>query len=274
MTLRQPVFHLVKSTTEEFLYFLLWTAESFLRPTWCNLDETFESWAYRNRLGRRLAVLERDKLIERTPAGRVCRLTAEGRRLALGGRDPLRRWERPWDGRWRLVLFDLPVNATATRSALRRFLLRHSFGYLQQSVWITPDGLAEVRRLLRKLPADVESLMLMEGRPCGGESDAAIVRGAWDFPRINGLYEQHQAVLRDRPEIPTRHTPPTPEFRAWARCEREVWKAAVRRDPLLPRALLPPAYRGREAWAARRRLFRQLHDRFWPEGAGHSDGEG
>jgi phenylacetic acid degradation operon negative regulatory protein len=257
----------MKASTEEFLYVLLWAADSTLRPTWRNLDDTFESWAYRNGLGRRLEILERQKFLERQPTSdmsRVYRLTAEGRRTALGGCDPSDRWERKWDGYWRMVLFDLPVKASALRVSMRRFLLRHGFGYLQQSVWITPDSLKEIHRQLRKMPTNVESLTLFEGQPCGGESDAAIVRGAWDFPAINALYARHQAIVNECPEAPSPRMPPGPKFWAWARREREAWKAALSKDPLLPRVLLPAEYLGRRSWEARKDLFNRFQREFRP----------
>src|SRR2546426_11753931 len=97
--------------TEEFLNLLLWTADLLARPTFRNLTDSYESWAYRNGLMRQVAVLEKRKLLERDPAlpdERIYRLSAEGRLHALGGRDPEERWARRWDGQWRLVLFDLP----------------------------------------------------------------------------------------------------------------------------------------------------------------------
>ncbi len=250
----------MKPSTEELLYLLLWTADSFLRPRWCNLDDSFESWAYRNRLGRTVTRLEQQKFLERKPEpdlGRIGRLTAAGRRIALGGRDPVERWERNWDGRWRFILFDLPVRATALRNRLRRFLLRHAFGYLQQSVWVTPDSLDETYDLLRRIPSDVEALTLFEGRPCGGEPDAAIVRGAWDFAAINTQYARHLAVIRECPGASIGSVSSASRFWAWARRERETWNAAVGKDPLLPRSLLPADYGGERSWEARRELFGQ-----------------
>ena len=255
----------MKASTEEFLYVLLWTADSVLRPTWRNLDETFESWAYRNGLGRRLEALERQKLVERQQipdTSRVYRLTAEGRRTALGGCDPTERWERPWDGRWRLVLFDLPINASRLRAKMRRYLLRYRFGYLQQSVWATPDPLQEVQRRLRGVPTDVGSLILFEGEPCGGETDAAIVRGTWDFTAINALYAEHEVILGECPEAPSPRVHPGSRFWKWARREREAWKAALCTDPLLPRVLLPAEYRGRRSWEVRKKLLGRLHREF------------
>ena len=81
----------MKPKTEEFLYFLLYAAEKFMRPSFRNLDSSFESWAYRNGLTRQMARLERDKFIERDPSAspkdRLYRLTAQGRLHALGAGD-------------------------------------------------------------------------------------------------------------------------------------------------------------------------------------------
>lgn len=255
----------MKASTEEFLFTLLWTADSISRPTWRNLNETFESWAYRNGLGRRLANLEQKRFLERRPASdtsRVYRLTTEGRRMALGGGDPPDRWDRAWDGHWRIMVFDLPERASALRAKLRRFLLQHRFGYLQQSVWITPDGLGEVQLKLRDVPADVESLTLFDGRPCGGEPDAALVGGAWDFPAINTLYQRHRTIVGECPDLPSRRRHPGPRFRAWAEREREAWKVAVNKDPLLPRVLLPADYLGCRSWEARKQLLNRLAEGF------------
>jgi hypothetical protein len=65
--------------TEEFLYFLLWSADQLMRPTFRNLTDSYETWAYRNGLLRQIAVLERHRFIERKSGigdARVYRLTA------------------------------------------------------------------------------------------------------------------------------------------------------------------------------------------------------
>ncbi len=45
--------------TEELLNLLLWSAEMVLRPTFRNLTESYEAWAYRKGLMRQLATLEK-----------------------------------------------------------------------------------------------------------------------------------------------------------------------------------------------------------------------
>src|SRR5438093_13557330 len=87
--------------TEEFLNPLLWSADILARPTFRNLTDSYESWAYRNGLMRQVATLQEQQLLERdasTATDRLYRLTAQGRLHVLGGRDPEERWARRWDG--------------------------------------------------------------------------------------------------------------------------------------------------------------------------------
>jgi DNA-binding transcriptional regulator PaaX len=248
----------VKPKTEEFLHFLLWSADHFLRPTFRNLTDSYESWAYRNGLWRQLAALEQQQLVEqtsRTPDDRVYRLTEAGRLHALGGRDPQAKWSRRWDGVWRLVMFDIPMERNTHRRKLRRYLHSRGFGCLQGSLWITPDPLVEERKTLAGGQTNVESLILFEGRTCAGEPDAQLVAGAWDWERINIRYTEHLKVLEKRPSGMLRDKEAAELLQKWAAAERVAWLAAVDLDPLLPERILPTGYLGREAWRRRTEAF-------------------
>lgn len=239
--------------TEELLYHMLSTADMLMRPTWCNVNEAFESWAWRNGLGRRLAELERLKLVERRSSdgvSRIVRLTEIGMRVALGGRNPSTQWDRTWDGQWRLVFFDLPIDRAGLRQRLLRVLRRHHFGCLQGSVWVTPNPIVEVRASLGETSAKPESFLVIEGRPAAGESDHEIVTGAWNFSVINRCYEQYLRFI-DRPPVGGRAT-------NWWRRENAAWKTAAAIDPFLPSVLLPRGYVGRDALQARKHLLAQF----------------
>jgi phenylacetic acid degradation operon negative regulatory protein len=251
--------------TEEFLNLLLWSAEKLLHPTFRNLTDSYESWAYRQGLLRQVATLERARLIERDPSvpnSRLYRLTEAGRLHALGGRDPVAQWSRTWDGKWRLVLFDLPMERHVERGRLRRYLRARGFGYLQGSVWVTPDPMEEERDILAGGKINVESLLLLEARPCAGERDEEIVTGAWDFKAINRLYARHLKLLEQLPKAPFDGNDSARALQQWAAAERAAWRLAVEGDPLLPKRLLPADYLGQRAWQERvavlRRARRQL----------------
>jgi phenylacetic acid degradation operon negative regulatory protein len=250
----------MKSKTEELLNLMLWSADTLLRPTFRNLTDSYESWAYRNGLLRQVSSLEKSQLVERrTDAAneRVYRLTAQGRLVALGGRDPQARWSREWDGRWRLVLFDIPVDRDSHRRRLRRYLHDRGFGCLQGSVWITPDPLEEEKRILVGAKVDVASLLLLDAVPCAGESNAEIVAGAWDFDRINHRYKRLMRVLEERPGDAPRSESAARALLRWASLERETWLDAVSNDPLLPERILPPGYLGQTAWQHRVEALRK-----------------
>lgn len=48
-----------------------------------------------------------------------------------------------WDGRWRLISFDVPGNYNQKRDQLRSILKTFDFYQLQKSVWVCPNFLAE-----------------------------------------------------------------------------------------------------------------------------------
>jgi len=243
----------MSAQTDEFLNFLLWSAEKLNRPTFRNLTESYEGWSYRKGL-LYIKRLETRQLIEPSPkagADRLYRLTSQGRLRALGGRDPLAGWGRKWDGRWRLVLFDVPISENSHRRRLRRYLQQKGFGLLQGSVWITPHSIKEERELLSGGTVNVEALLFLDARPCAGESDAEIVNGAWDFEEINQRYTRHLQLLDDIPPAPRRTDSAFKEWKRRVAAEREAWLFAMEKDPLLPERILPAGYLGKRSWQAR-----------------------
>jgi phenylacetic acid degradation operon negative regulatory protein len=250
----------MRPRTEELLYLLLWSVDQLTHPTFRNLTDSFEGWAYRNGFLRQLQELERRQFLERQPGGAaeaIYRLSEAGRLLALGGRDPAAQWERPWDGRWRMVLFDLPEAKAGARKKLRRFLRQCGFGYLQNSAWISPHPLGQITQELSVYAKDVESFITLEARPAAGETDTDIVAGAWDFLRINGLYEQCLRVLSQLPQNAVKARPPAEQLQRWAQLEMSAWREAVATDPLLPNPLLPAGYLGKKVWQTRIRVLAQ-----------------
>ena len=137
------------------------------------------------------------------------------------------------------------------RDKLRAYLHKQGFGYLQNSVWITPDPVSQERALLAGGSVDVESLILLDARPCAGETDAEIVAGTWDFIEINRRYTAYKQVLKRRPRICLGSEAAATTFHRWLREERLAWMSAIELDPLLPSRLLPPEYAGTNAWRDR-----------------------
>ncbi|MBL9168893.1 MAG: hypothetical protein JNN07_14230 [Verrucomicrobiales bacterium] len=250
----------MRPRTKELLYLMLWTFETLSRPSFRNIGESFEGWAYRRGFLGRLQELEAMKFVERRDVGlkRMFRLTESGRLHALGGSDPESQWNRPWDGKWRLVIFDVPNEHTRLRNRFRAQLRRAGYGWLQNSVWVSPDRPSIDRTILKLTEADVESLVLLEATPIAGESNSDIVSGAWNFSLINQRYESHGNILAQKPTIADREPTSAGRLLEWARQELAAWEAVMEVDPLLPRVLLPADYRGMEAWGKRKQVMGEV----------------
>ena len=240
-----------KWTAEDVLLLLVFGLEQMTSRSLPRLTESYEAWEYRNRLRYHFRRLEAQQLIKREEGaeGMVYRLTDVGQLAVAGGRHPEQCWNRPWDGRWRMVLFDLPAQQHKVRQRLWRWLRANHFGYLQNSVWIHPDPVPEVVAALGSFRDDVESFTVMEATCVAGAPDSSVVNGAWDFDELNQRYHAYLGAVK-QPQGRTRGT-----RHAWLQQERLAWWHAVSLDPLLPRPLWPKGYLGGKAWQTRRQFF-------------------
>jgi phenylacetic acid degradation operon negative regulatory protein len=242
----------MKAKSELMLYHLFWLADHSLGPSREQVGEPFEEWAYKNGYLRQIQTLERQGMLKSSPADKAARrvvtLTYEGILRALGGTHPPDRWDRPWDGQWRMALFDLPEEQRSLRNALRNELKTARFGCLQGSVWISPDPVGPLRASLHKSEAASRALVFFEGRPCGGVDDAELVRTAWNFEAIMHAYREHEACLKDLLRVDTANRN---QLFDWGNRERAAWTHCLKLDPMLPRTLWPPGYLGEKAWGNR-----------------------
>lgn len=63
------------------------------------------------------------------------RLTDNGKQKAVW--ESLKNDNKKWDGKWRIVIFDVPEKRRAARDLLRENLKKWGFVAWQQSVWVT-----------------------------------------------------------------------------------------------------------------------------------------
>jgi phenylacetic acid degradation operon negative regulatory protein len=247
----------MKAKTELLLYRLLWLAEKPMRPTFCNIERSFEGWAYREGLLKQVARLEARGLLEsridEKTGKRLHRLTEAGRLAASGGRDPEALWSTKWDGKWRLFLFDVPESKRSARRKLTRSLASAGCGCLQGSVWISPRVPPEIEVQVAEQDPDCSQLLILLADSKGDSIDARMVETAWDFERINDLYREALTVTEGFESVAK--SGQKAELDRWTLEEREAWRVALRADPLLPAELLPKGYGGRKAWRLRKTIL-------------------
>lgn len=104
----------------------------------------WDAWKHFNAsyLKRTLARLEKQKHVEiiRENGQDIIRLTKNGQRKILRCSLDHLAVEKPkhWDGKWRLVLYDVPETKSPTRDIIRQALRSIGFYAIQESVYVFP----------------------------------------------------------------------------------------------------------------------------------------
>lgn len=227
-----------------------------MSPSFRNLTEGFEGWAYRNGLLRQIQRLEAEGYLERHPeAGRAepfVRLTEAGMQVAKGGRDPEVWWSRKWDGCWRMLMFDIPREQSALRQRLLKALRASGCGCLQGSVWVACDLPKALQSFTKPSVANPSSLMVMETKKTPKRVSQNIVREAWNFHQLDSIYTSLAVHLNRFPV-----TGGVEELYEWAEKEFELWNEICLKDPFLPKALWPEGYDGPGILAHRKQVLTQ-----------------
>lgn len=91
------------------------------------------------------------------------KLTKEGKRKLTRYQIDLLEIEKPrkWDGKWRVIIFDIPIRKNFARELLRRKMKHLGFYRLQASVFVHPYPCYEIVKFLRDyfgVPSEVEYL--------------------------------------------------------------------------------------------------------------------
>lgn len=170
-------------------------------------------------------------------------ITGQGR-TRLCKRIKLDKLGQKWDGRWRILIFDIPEKTRLKRDYLRQKLYALGFGHLQKSVWVSPfDITREVREFLRFQGLD-EGVILFEAKRIGEYEDKEIADRAW---HLRGLSEKYKEIVESF----------THESKGDSNAKQKFasqYLDILNQDPILPQRLLFPDWGGDRA----RKLFLRL----------------
>lgn len=184
------------------------------------------------------------------------RLTSRGKEKTY--RDfSLSKWqEKKWDGKWRVVIFDIEEKSRKKRDLLRLKLRELGFGMIQESVWISPyDIIVDFREFVRAVGlADQVFALEVSGLLAGDEKSLAAK--IWHLEKINDDYKDLFEILtklHDRVKMSRGEKEREEERKKEgekAEAEEEIKKRRgeyleiLRKDPCLPKELLPEDWFG------------------------------
>ena len=161
-----------------------------------------------------------------------------------------------WDGRWRLLTYNVPEAERDRRDRLRKDLAVLGWAPLSASTWISPrDTIEEIRDLVES--ADLtESVDVFEGEYKGPHSDRELLVKCWDLEAIAAAYREfinvyEPRLLREREQQSLSGQSAFVE-RLWLVHDYRKFTYV---DPGLPSTLLPAHWPGTLAAA----LFREYY---------------
>lgn len=175
-------------------------------------------------------------------ADKKLELLEEGRK-EIFKQFPLLEWRKlAWDGKWRVVMYDIPEKIKAKRDLLRNWLKRLGMGQWQMSVWVSPHSLVDrVNEILGKTGIR-EYCSVHESRRVVGIPDKEFANKIWKLDELNNKY--HSLL-----EIESRDEN-----------DHQMIFDQLIADPFLPKELLPNNWMWDEAMKKFATL-NQIHDR-------------
>ncbi|MBI4999229.1 CRISPR-associated endonuclease Cas2 [Candidatus Gottesmanbacteria bacterium] len=139
------------------------------------------------RLKRALKTGYIEKIIKNGEA--YYRLTGQGEEKLVRDFPIFALQRKPWDRKWRIVVFDIPEKSRKNRDYLRTKLYELGFGMLQESVWVTPfDITQDLREYLKALSLEKNVFVFMAGRAFIGD-EKKLATMVWRLDKINQEYQ-------------------------------------------------------------------------------------
>ncbi len=119
---------------KEILLFLLHVAKT---PYVAFLTTPYKSYIPKKKYYQKIIDLKNAGYVKRE--GKYLKLTPKGKQKALYVKWGLKKINiKNWDGKWRMISFDVPEKKKNLRECLRRKLQYLNFAKMQDSVWVTP----------------------------------------------------------------------------------------------------------------------------------------
>ncbi len=156
---------------------------------------------------------------------------------------PERFWNRRWDGRWYLLMYDVPETTRGYRCALEQFFHRERLGCLQKSVWVAARDIRPLFDDLDQAASIRDYAVLVESGAVFGLSPKQMAAKAWDFESLTRRQRAYLGAAAQRAAtLPAALAPST--ALAAARAELFEFLDLMQSDPLMPAELLPNDYSG------------------------------
>ena len=152
---------------------------------------------------------------------------------------------KPWDGRWRIVMFDVAEVQKRKRDYLREKLKELGFGMLQESVFLTPhDVIKDFSEYVESIGLR-DSVDVLEASYILGDS-RGLAKRIWKLEELSKEYLEIIQEIQKIQKLKNSHLTiaryRSKQLNNKIRAVKEKYIKTLLSDPFLPSALLPKNY--------------------------------
>src|SRR3989344_922295 len=197
------------------------------------LDKMFGRGSYTVGLWRLLQTQRIEKVVEK---GRVkIRITPKGLKFLSQHLDLSKFSRKKWDGKWRMVVFDVSEKDKKSRNKLRQEIRDLGFGMLQESVWICPFPLEDkLKEYFSTWKLRGEILVSKSEVLVGDQKDIA-----WRVWHLSRLSKSYRRLIEWWQSLPQKG-----RNKSTALSFQQKYFSLLFSDPFLPAELLPKDWPG------------------------------
>ena len=181
------------------------------------------------------------------------RLTSAGREILLKNMRPQARLG-PWDRRWRIVAIVSKLGPSLR--PLQRQLKELGYRRLSRGVYLCAANVSVPTKELLINHHWLNQVAMIESRSLVGSDDQVLARNLWGLEELVNEYEQFITLSQRLLSSSRRNLVLLQQAKFGFKSVFDAYFKLQTLDPLLPRALLPPNWRGEEA----KSLFFRLVD--------------
>lgn len=183
------------------------------------------------------------------------RITSNGKELIQRDFPMLALQDKPWDGKWRIVMFDVEEVNKKVRERLRGKLKELGFGMLQKSVFISPHDIMKDFIEFAQASGIKDYLYILETHKLIVGDKIEFANKIWKLEELN---ERYKEIVDEIGEIENSHMIFNSDRTKKSDVEMEKyisniktvknkWLKIVIEDPFLPKILLPKPWYGEVA---------------------------
>lgn len=184
------------------------------------------------------------------------RLTPAGQEKIIRDFPILKLQNSRWDGKWRMVFFDISETSRRVRNILRSKLKELGLGMLQQSVWITPHDITKIfTEFLRASGLENQVYVIETSRLLMGD-EKLLAEKIWHLNKLNEEYKDLLAEIKavksmyiatdGRRHVCTLSNKQSMAIKMKIAKLKRKYMELLTRDPFLPKELLPNSWVGEE----------------------------